>query len=222
MWRKALTMIPLTDTDDLIHGLAGQAGASRLSGTRAFKLALIIATVASLALSLAMVLLVVGARPDLAAAIHGAPFAYKVASMLALGLGGLFLASPAALPGTGRLTALVLVPAVALLAFRAATDQSGLSFMGNSDISVQQCVMTILVVSLPPLVVLLFAMRAGAPTRPALAGAIAGMLAGALGAGAYALACKNDAGTFVALWYPLAILGLAAFGAAIGRRALAW
>jgi hypothetical protein len=215
-------MIPLTDTDAVIHRLAGEAGTSRLSGARAFKLTLIVATLASLGLALAMVLLLVGTRPDLAAAVTGAPFAYKLASMLALGLGGLFLASRAALPGTGRLTALALVPAVALLAFRAATDNSGLSLMGNSDVSVQQCVTIILTVSLPPLVVLLWVMRAGAPTRPALAGAIAGILAGALGASAYALACKNDAGLFVALWYPLAILAMAALGAALGRRALAW
>jgi hypothetical protein len=214
--------MPVTDTDGLIHGLAREAGTSRLSGARAFRLTLTVATLASLGLSVAMVLLLVGARPDFAAAVHSAPFAYKVASMLALGLGGLFLASRAALPGSGRLTALALVPAVALLAFRAATDHSGLSFMGISDISPYGCVMTILTVSLPPLVVLLCVMRTGAPTRPALAGAIAGMLSGALGAAAYALACKNDAGLFVALWYPLAILAVALLGAAIGRRALAW
>jgi hypothetical protein len=94
--------------------------------------------------------------------------------------------------------------------------------MGNSDVSVCQCVLTILMVSLLPLIVLLYAMRAGAPTRPAMAGAIAGILAGALGAGAYALACENDAGLFVALWYPLAISTTTLLGAAIGRRALAW
>jgi hypothetical protein len=215
-------MTPATDTDGLIHGLARQAGTSRLSGPRAFKLMLIAAALVSLGLSVAIVLLLIGTRPDFAIAVHGAPFAYKVASMLVLGLGGLFLASRAALPGSGRLTALALVPAVALLAFRAVTDHAGLSFMGNSDISAFECVTTILVVSLPPLVVLLCVMRAGAPTRPALAGAIAGMLSAALGACAYALACKNDAGLFVALWYPLAILAVAALGAAIGRRALAW
>jgi hypothetical protein len=215
-------MMPVTNTDDLIHGLARRAGTSRISGARAFKVTLIVATLASLGLSIAIVLLLVGARPDFAVAVRRAPFAYKVACMLALGLGGLVLASRAALPGSGRLTALALVPAVALLAFRAATDRSGLSFMGNSDISAHECVMTIMAASLPPLVVLLGVMRAGAPTRPALAGAIAGMLSGALGAGAYALACKNDAGLFVALWYPLAILIMAALGAAIGRRALAW
>jgi hypothetical protein len=215
-------MMPVSDTDDLIHGLARQAGTSRLSSARAFKFTLIVATLASLGLSVAMVLLLIGTRPDFATAVHHAPFAYKVASMLALGLGGLFLASRAALPGSGRLTTLALVPAVALLAFRAATDHSGLSFMGNSDIAVYVCVTTILVVSLPPLVIMLYIMRAGAPTRPALAGAIAGMLSGAVGACAYALACKNDAGLYVALWYPLAITAVAALGAAIGRRALAW
>lgn len=214
--------MPVADTDGLIHGLAHQAGTNRLSSARAFKLTLIVATLASMGLSVALVLLVLGTRPDFAAAVHRAPFIYKVASMLALGLGGLFLASRAALPGSGRLTALALVPAVALLAFRAATDRSGLPSMGITNISVPECVMTILVVSLLPLVVLLCVMRAGAPTRPALAGGIAGMLSGALGAAAYALACKNDAGLFVALWYPLAILTVAALGATIGRRALAW
>ncbi len=215
-------MTPITGTDALIRGLAREAGNGRVPGVRAFRLTLIVAALGALGLSLAMVLILVGARPDLAAAIHGAPFAYKVASMLALGLGGLFLAGRAALPGSGRPTMLALVPAVALLAFRAATDGSGLSFMGNSDVSVRECITTILLVSLPPLVLLLGVMRAGASTRPALAGAIAGMLSGAIGAGAYACACKNDAGLYVALWYPLAILAMAAVGAAIGRRALAW
>ena len=177
-------MIPVTDTDSLIKGLARQAGTRRLAGAGAFRLTLILATLASLGLSVVMVLLLVGIRPDFAAAVHGEPFGYKVAGMLALGLGGLFLASRAALPGTGRLSALALVPGVALLAFRAATDSSGLSLMGSSEISVPECVTTILVVSLPPLLVLLWLMRTAAPTRPALAGAITGMLSGALGAGA--------------------------------------
>jgi hypothetical protein len=168
------------------------------------------------------VLALVGVRPDFAIAVHRAPFAYKIVSMLALSLGGLVLAIRAALPGSGRLTLTAFLPAVLVLAFRAATDRSGLSIMGNSDISAPECVLTILGTSLPPLAILFGVLRIGAPTRPALAGAIAGSLSGALGAAAYALACKNDAGLFVAIWYPLAILVMAALGAAIGRRALAW
>ncbi|HUB16619.1 MAG TPA: NrsF family protein [Acetobacteraceae bacterium] len=215
-------MMSLSDTDDLIHGLARQAGTRRFPSAGAFRLALIVATVAALCLAVVGVLLLDGVRPDFAAAASRAPFVYKVVCMLALGLGGLVMASRAALPGSGRVTALALVPAVALLVFRAATDRSGLSLMGNSDVSPFGCVVTILAVSLPPLVLLLGVMRAGAPTRPALAGAIIGMLSGALGAGAYALACTNDAGLFVALWYSLAVLTMAALGAVIGRRALAW
>jgi hypothetical protein len=209
-------------TNGLIGGLAAQAGRSRMARPRAFKAMLGIAALVSLGVSVALVLLWDGARPDFASAMHRAPFAYKVASMLALGLGGLVLASRAALPGSRRLTVLAFVPAVLILAFRAVTDRSGLSFLGNSDISVHECVLTILGVSLPPLVLLLGVMRMGAVTRPAVAGAIVGALSGALGATAYALACKNDAGVFVALWYPLAILVMAGLGATIGRRTLAW
>ena len=214
-------MAAVPETDGLIAGLAREAGGGRV-GPRAFKVLLAAAALGGLGIAVALVLALDGARPDLAAAVQRAPFAYKLASMLALSLGGLFLAVRAALPGSGRLTLAAFLPAVLVLGFRAATDRSGLSIMGNSDISVHQCVLTILGVSLPALVVLLGVMRIGAPTRPALAGAITGALSGGLGAAAYALACKNDAGLFVALWYPLAILVMAALGAAAGRRVLAW
>jgi hypothetical protein len=43
-----------------------------------------------------------------------------------------------------------------------------------------------------------------------------------LGAAAYSLGCLSDAGLFVAIWYPAAILIMTGLGAAIGRRVLAW
>lgn len=207
-------------TDGLIDRLAAQAGRSQLAGPRTFKAVLAVAALGSLGLSVALVLAWIGARPDLA--MHRAPFAYKIASMLALGLAGLALASRAALPGSGQLTATAFLPAVLILAFRAATDRSGLSALGNSDISAGGCVLTILGASLPPLIILLGVMQMGAVTRPAVAGAIVGALSGSLGAIAYALACRNDAGLFVAVWYPLAVVVMAAAGAIIGRRALIW
>jgi hypothetical protein len=215
-------MTSVARTDGLIGSLARQAGTGRLGGPRTFKAILAAAALFSLGVSVALVLILVGVRPDFAVAAHRAPFVYKVASMLALSLGALFVATRAALPGSGRPTLEAFLPAVLVLAFRAATDPSGLSMMGSSDISVRECVLTILGVSLPPLIILLGVMRIGAPARPELAGAIAGSLSGALGAAAYALACRNDAGLFVATWYPLAMLIMAALGATIGRRALAW
>ena len=69
---------------------------------------------------------------------------------------------------------------------------------------------------------MLGAMRRGIPTRPAFAGAAAGLLAGALGGAAYAIVCKNDGALFVAVWYTTAIIVVAGLGALIGRKALAW
>ncbi len=209
-------------TDGLIDRLTAQAGRSRIAGPRTFKVILAIAALVLLGLSVALVLAWDGARPDLATTMHRAPFAYKIASMLVLGLAGLVLASRAALPGSSRLTAMAFVPTVLILAFRSATDHSGLSVLGNSNISAGRCVLTILGVSLPSLIIVLGVMRMGAVTRAAVAGAIAGVLSGSLGAAAYALACRNDAGLFVAIWYPLAIVVLAAAGAIIGRRTLLW
>ena len=207
-------------TDGLIDRLAAQAGRSRLGGPLTFKAVLAVAALGSLGLSIALVLALIGARPDLA--MHSGPYAYKIASMLALGLAGLVLACRAALPGSGKVTATAFLPAVLILAFRAATDRSGLSALGNSDISAGGCVLTILGASLPPLIILFGVMRMGAVTRPVAAGAIVGVLSGSLGAIAYALACKNDAGLFVAIWYPLAVVLTAAVGAITGKRALTW
>ena len=137
-------------TDDLIGHLARQAGSSRMVGPRAFRIIFAAAALGSLGISMALVLALVGIRPDFAVAIHRPPFAYKIVSMLMLGLGALVLASRAALPASGRPTLTAFLPAVLVLAFRAATDRSGLSVLGSSDVSAHECVLTILVVSLPP------------------------------------------------------------------------
>jgi hypothetical protein len=218
--RQEMTAAALTD--GLIGRLAVQAGRSRIPRPRTLKVIFAIAALVSLGLSVALVLVWGGVRPDFATAVHRAPFAYKITSMLALALAALGLASRAALPGSRRLTAMAFLPAVLILAFRAVTDRSGLSALGNSDISAGGCVLTILGVSLPPLIIVLGVLRMGAVTRPAIAGGIAGVLSGSLGATAYALACRNDGGLFVAIWYPLAIALLAAAGATIGRRTLTW
>jgi hypothetical protein len=73
-----------------------------------------------------------------------------------------------------------------------------------------------------PLAAVLTALRVGAPYSPGTAGAVAGLLAGSLGATLYALHCTDDSPLFVALWYspPIALATLA--GAAAGSRLLRW
>ena len=84
------------------------------------------------------------------------------------------------------------------------------------------CLTSILLIGIGPLVIFLFALRYGAPTRPALAGAVAGLLAGGIAATLYAAQCTDDSPLFVATWYTIAIAGLAVIGAACGDRFARW
>ncbi|MDQ2861234.1 MAG: DUF1109 domain-containing protein [Pseudomonadota bacterium] len=55
-----------------------------------------------------------------------------------------------------------------------------------------------------------------------MAGAAAGLLAGAAGATVYGLYCDETAALFVVTWYTLAIAVCAAIGALLGARWLRW
>jgi len=61
-----------------------------------------------------------------------------------------------------------------------------------------------------------------APTRPRLAGAAAGLMAGGIGATVYGLYCQETAAAFTAVWYTFGMLIWAAAGALIGGRLLRW
>jgi hypothetical protein len=84
------------------------------------------------------------------------------------------------------------------------------------------CSFNILLLALPGLAAALWALRGMAPTKPALAGAAAGLFAGALGAAGYALACTETSPSFVALWYTLGMGWSTALGALLGPRLLRW
>jgi hypothetical protein len=84
------------------------------------------------------------------------------------------------------------------------------------------CLTFIPLIGAAPLAAFLAALRYGAPTRPALAGAVAGLLAGAVSASFYAAHCTDDSPLFVAVWYSLAIAVLAGIGALAAPRLLQW
>jgi hypothetical protein len=73
-----------------------------------------------------------------------------------------------------------------------------------------------------PLAIFLLALRHGAPTRPALAGAVAGLLVGGIAATIYAAQCTDDSPLFVASWYTIDIAGLALVGALSASRFARW
>jgi hypothetical protein len=84
------------------------------------------------------------------------------------------------------------------------------------------CVVLIPVLAAPTAALLLWLMRAFAPTRLALTGAAIGAVSGGVGAMAYAMYCPVDSVAFVTTWYVLGIALSAAIGAVIGARLLRW
>jgi len=84
------------------------------------------------------------------------------------------------------------------------------------------CVTLIVLLSALPFAALFFALSQGAPAEPGLAGAVAGIAAGALAATLYAMHCTDDSPLFVATWYTIGIGIMALAGSVLGERLLRW
>jgi len=94
--------------------------------------------------------------------------------------------------------------------------------LGARAISPARCLFCIPFFAAIPLAALILALRQGAATVLRLCGAIAGIVAGGLGAAAYALACGSDTVPFIAIWYSGAIAFCGLIGARLGLRFLRW
>jgi hypothetical protein len=84
------------------------------------------------------------------------------------------------------------------------------------------CALDILTLSVPLFVTMFWALKKLAPTRLGIAGAGAGLLAGAAGASVYAFHCVEYTAPFILIWYTTGIAAAALIGAALGRWALRW
>ena len=211
-------------TDDLITMLSnGPDVALAARPVRATALPLLGGLFASAALMLA----ILGVRPDLGLEATMPAFWLKLAFSLALaGAGGLAvkrLAAPGASARSlplfiaGPVLALWAVAGVAL--WLAAPESRSDMFWGSTW---RYCPLLIAVLSLPLLAAALHILRGRAPTRLRLAGAAAGFAAGGAAAVVYCLHCPEMSPVFVGSWYLLGILIPTALGAALGPRALAW
>lgn len=209
-------------TDDLIRTLA-QDAAPRAPYGRAAAWAL--GSGAALALLLFAVLL--GPRDDLDSAMATMRFPFKVLLMAALAAAALGTGFAMGRPGA---PVRIWFAALALLAgLLAAAIAIELAVLPAAEWRVRLvgtnarlCLTMIPLLGAAPFVLLLLAARGGAPERPALAGAGAGLAAGAMAATLYALHCPDDSPLFVATWYGIAIGALTALGAAVGQRMLRW
>lgn len=84
------------------------------------------------------------------------------------------------------------------------------------------CPWFVLGLSLPALAALLFAARALAPTDLKATGFAVGLLAGAIGALGYSLACPETSLAFVAIWYTAGIVLAGFVGRMLGPVVLRW
>ena len=76
--------------------------------------------------------------------------------------------------------------------------------------------------ALPVMASTLWMLRRMAPTKLTLAGAAAGLTAGAVAAFVYAFSCDESAMPFVLIWYGIGMALPTAAGALLGRAVLRW
>jgi hypothetical protein len=84
------------------------------------------------------------------------------------------------------------------------------------------CLVCIPLFAVAPFASLVWALRRGAPTNLMRTGAIAGLVAGALGAAVFAFHHSGGSVPFIAFWYAGPILVCAVVGALLGPRLLRW
>jgi hypothetical protein len=211
------------DTNDLIKALAAdmQQPAASLSSVWWAAAGL------AIALAAAVFLATLGPRPDIAAAAETPRFLFKFVGTITLAVSAFGLTRALSRPDEAWRKAMpYLAAAPALLAmavivelFVLPPDTWSAKLVGTNSML---CLTFIPLIGIGPLAIFLLALRHGAPARPDLAGAVAGLLAGGIAATFYAAQCTDDSPLFVATWYTIAIAGLAIAGAAGADRFVRW
>ena len=209
------------DTDQLIRTLA----ADNAYRGKPVGLELTLALLAASPVSIAIFVSTLGVRPDVMTAMHNPFFDLKLVVTLALAISAIALSLHLSRPEASLQgwVWLLLIPVGLLIAGIAGEMMlpQRLPMMtrlvgANSRI----CLTAIPAMSLPLLVAALTGLRHGATSRPALTGAIAGLLSAGLAATFYASNCTDDSPLFVTTWYSLATAMVASLGALAGSRLL--
>lgn len=211
------------DTNDLIKALAAD---NRRPG---LPMNTVWSGVAIGALVLAGVVfsILLGPRPDIAAAAETVRFLFKFVVTIALAAAAFAAMRVAAWPDADPrklMPYLAVAPALVvggvLLELLAVPSDTWTTKLVGTNYLV--CMTFIPLIGVAPLALFLLALRHGAPSRPGLAGALAGLAAGGIAATFYAAHCPDNSPLFVATWYTIAVLMLTVLGALAGRWALRW
>ena len=188
---------------------------------------LTIAVLAGAAIAAVLFLIGVGIRPNILAIAYTPRFLFKVlfAATLSCCAGGVVfrVGRPDAELGSWRFVFAALAAALALaVAIELMVTPGSVWLSRLIGQNAMFCLTVIPTLALAPLCGLLVALREGAPARPGVAGAIAGLAASGIAATLYAIHCPDDSPLFVATWYSLATAIVVAVGAVAGSRLLRW
>ena len=213
-------------TSHLIEALAQDSANDapmRWNITRALKIALIAGNITS-----GLIFFIwIGFRPDIMAAAETTRFLLKFAITIPIATAAtaalLRISRPGAELGAAG-WALAISPALLIVAVIVELNVLPerlwvMTLIGNNA---KHCMTMIPLLALGPLACLLVALREGAPTKPGLAGAIAGLAASGIAATFYATNCTDDSPLYVATWYPLATGLVVLVGYLGGRTFLRW
>lgn len=208
-------------TDDLIAALARDP----VPVTPPVEKLLLRSLAITMPLSLLLLIITLGIRSDALEALGDGWFAWKLIVVVLFALAGWSLTRATAGPGRSLSLLGLGLAALALVA----GDVADMVALGAADWSERlfgdnwlQCLLSIPLLSLLPLAGAIYALRESAPTRPALTGAAAGLLAGAIGGFLYGLHCTDDSPLFLNVWYVAAMGLMALAGTVAGRLALKW
>jgi hypothetical protein len=209
------------ETDQLIRTLA----ADNAHRARPVGFMLALALLLAAPVSVAIFMTELGVRPDVMTAMRNPFFDLKFAVTLALAISAIAISLHLSRPEASlRGWAWLLLIPVGLLVAGIGGEMMMpqrlpmmTRLMGNN---VWICLTSVPLMALPLLAAALVGLRHGAPTRPAIAGALAGLLSAGLAATLYASHCTDDSPLFVATWYTIATALVTAIGALAGPRVL--
>ncbi len=211
------------DTSELIKTLA-----SHSKGTaRPLSTVWLWAAGMSIAIAALVFFTVLGLRSDITSALETPRFLHKFLVAAVLAVSAFVCVRTLSRPGENRRNAILslaiapalLAMAVAAELFALPSDAWAATMIGRNSVV---CLTYITIIGLGPLAVFLWTLRYSAPMNPALAGSVAGLLAGGIAASFYAAHCTDDSPLFVAMWYTIAIAILATLGAAAASRLARW
>ena len=209
-------------TEDLISALAADGRRTGNLGR-----SLLFALMAGALIAGVAFFTTLGFRHDINSAMHTMRFLFKFLVTLSLAAAAISVVWRIGRPGVPlKPSSWALAVPIALLIAAVAIE---MMVMPEADWSTRMigrnwmhCLLAIPAFSIPTLAALLYVLRDSAPSNPALAGAVAGLVSAGVAATYYASNCTDDSPMFVATWYTLAVAIVTIAGALIGRRMLRW